>query len=145
MTRRHTSLAVLAAATVAVAALTGCSGITDPFSRVHSEAFDTRADAASGWIGVPMPAWLPSDASDIRTTATDDETHAVIAFTGGAPTGCTEGARSSLPFDGRYGGFEDASELPDEVLWCGPYEVHETPEGWLAWFTATEPGETPAS
>ncbi len=145
MTRRHTSLAALTAAALTIAALTGCAGITDPFSRVHSESFDSRADAASGWVGVPMPEWLPSDASDIRTTATDDETNAVIAFTGSEPSGCTTAARSSLPFDGRYGGFEDASELPDEVLRCGPYEVHEMPEGWLAWFTATETGETPIS
>ena len=69
---------------------------------------------------------------------------AVIAYAGSAPTGCDTGARSSLPFDGRYGGFEDAGELPDEVLLCGSYEVHETDAGWLAWFTASEAGQTPA-
>lgn len=148
MTRRQTTLtaaaAAAAAAAIALAGLTGCASIQDTLEGVHSESFDTRAEAASGWVGVPMPAWLPEDAADIRTTATTDETHAVIAYAGSAPTGCDTGARSSLPFDGRYGGFEDAGELPDEVLLCGSYEVHETDAGWLAWFTATEAGQTPA-
>lgn len=145
MQQRHTPLAALAAAALAAVALTGCTNISDVFERVHSESFDTRADAAEGWVGVPMPDWLPDDAADIRTTATLNETNAVIAFTGGEPRECEEGARSTLPFDGRYGGFEEGSELPDDVLRCGPYEVHETAEGWLAWFNATEAGQTPVS
>ncbi|GAA3609322.1 hypothetical protein [Agrococcus terreus] len=144
MTKHRASLAAAAAAALAVAGLTACSGISDAFERVHSESFETRADAASGWVGVAAPAWLPADAVDIRSTATLDETHAVIAFRGAEPVGCALDARASLPFDGRYGGFAEGSELPDEVLRCGSYEVHETSEGWLAWFTATEPGETPA-
>lgn len=145
MKRHPRAIAVLATASLAMTALAGCSSITDTVERVHSESFDTRVDAAEGWIGVPMPAWLPDDASSIRTTATTDETMAVIAFNGGEPSGCTEGPRSTMPFDGRYGGFSDASELPDEVLWCGPYEVHATSDGWLAWFNATEEGQTPVS
>ncbi len=145
MNRRHVPIAALAAAALAATTLTGCTAITDTLEHVHSESFDTRADAADGWVGVPAPSWLPEDATDIRTTATLSETNAVIAFTGGDPTGCSEAARSTLPFDGRYGGFEEGSELPDEVLWCGPYELHETPEGWLAWFNATEEGQTPVS
>lgn len=145
MQTRHAPLAALAAAVLAVTALAGCSSITDLAERVHSESFDTRAAAATGWVGVAMPEWLPADAADIRSTATINETNAVIAFTGGEPSGCGTGARSTTPFDGRYGGFTDASELPAEVLWCGPYEVHETSEGWLAWFNATEEGQTPES
>lgn len=145
MKRRLPAIAALAAASLALTALTGCTSITDAFERVHSESFDTRAAAAEGWVGVTMPEWLPEDASSIRTTATTDESRAVIAFTGGQPSGCVEGPRSALPFDGRYGGFADATELPDEVLWCGPYEVHETADGWLAWFNATEAGQTPES
>ena len=144
MKQRHTPIPVLATAALAVAVLTGCTSITDLAERVHSESFDTRADAAAGWVGVPMPEWLPDDATDIRTTATSNESNAVIAYRGGEPSGCEERARSTLPFDGRYGGFSDASELPDEVLRCGSYEVHATPDGWLAWFNATEAGETPA-
>lgn len=144
MTQRHAPIAALAAA-VAVAALTGCTSISDLIEQVHSESFDSRTDAASGWVGVPMPEWLPQDAAGIRTTATMDEQNAVIAFTGGEPNGCSVGARSTLPFDGRYGGFTDAGELPEEVLRCGAYEVHETSEGWLAWFNAAEAGETPVS
>lgn len=145
MKPRLTPIVALAAATLAGAALTGCTSISDVVEKVHSESFDTRADAAAGWVGVPMPAWLPDDAGDIRTAATINESNAVIAFSGGEPSGCAEGARSTLPFDDRYGGFADASELPDEVLRCGPYELNQTPEGWLAWFNATEAGQTPVS
>ena len=145
MKRRLPTVAALAAASLAVTALAGCTSVTDTFERVHSEAFDTRAEASEGWVGVEMPSWLPDDAASIRTTATNDETRAVIAFTGSEPSGCATGPRSSLPFDGRYGGFADASELPDEVLWCGAYEVHESGDGWLAWFNATEAGQTPES
>ena len=145
MKQRHTPITALAAAALAVATLTGCTSITDVVEQVHSESFDTRADAVTGWVGVPMPDWLPSDATDIRTTATTNESNAVIAYSGGEPSGCSEGTRSTLPFDGRYGGFADAGELPEEVLRCGAYEVHATPEGWLAWFNATEAGQTPAS
>jgi hypothetical protein len=145
MKHRHTPITALAAAALAVVALTGCTSMNDLVERVHSESFDTRADAAAGWVGVPMPDWLPADAADIRTTATTNESNAVFAYRGGEPTGCEEGTRSTLPFDGRYGGFADASELPDEVLRCGPYEVHATPDGWLAWFNATEAGQSPVS
>ena len=145
MTHARTPLAAIAAAALAAVALTGCSSFTDVLERVHSESFESRADAADGWVGVPMPAWLPEDATDIRTTATTDESRAVIAFAGDEPSGCVGGARASLPFDGRYGGFKDPADLPDDVLWCGPYEVHETPDGWPAWFTATEAGQTPDS
>jgi hypothetical protein len=145
MKTRFPAIAALAAASLAVATLTGCTSITDTLERVHSESFETRAAAADGWVGVTMPDWLPDDAASIRTTATNDESMAVIAFTGAEPSGCAVGPRSTLPFDDRYGGFADASELPEEVLWCGPYEVYEMGDGWLAWFNATEQGQTPAS
>ena len=145
MKQRHTPIPALAMAALAVAALTGCTSITDLVENVHSESFDTRAEAEAGWVGVPMPGWLPADAADIRSTATTNESNAVIAYTGGEPSGCEAGTRSTMPFDGRYGGFGDASDLPDQVLQCGSYELHETPEGWLAWFNATEAGQTPVS
>lgn len=145
MKTTHAPMAALAVASLAVVALTGCASITDTLENVHSESFDTRAEASSGWVGVAAPEWLPEDAARIRTTATTNESSAVIAFTGSGPIGCEERARATLPFDGRYGGFADASELPDEVLWCGRYEVHETDDGWLAWFNATEAGQTPES
>ncbi|GAA2170877.1 hypothetical protein GCM10009846_02750 [Agrococcus versicolor] len=116
----------------------------DAMQHVHSESYDDVAAAEQGWVGVSAPAWLPADAEGIETTATNDETNAVIAVRGGtAPVGCEEGTRRSLPFDGRYGGFASGDELPDTVLLCGPYEVVETDAGWLGWFTATEAGQTP--
>lgn len=37
----------------------------------------------------------------------------------------------------------DADDLPVEVEVCGDYEVTATLDGWLGWFQAEEPGQTP--
>ncbi len=125
-------------------ASTGCSALLDAAEKVHSETYDDRAAAADGWVGVSMPEWIPADAENIRTTATNNETNAVIAVDSETePEGCEETDRRGLPFDDRYGGFDDAADLPDTVLACGPYEVVPTGSGWLGWFNATEEGQTP--
>ncbi|MFC7431359.1 MULTISPECIES: hypothetical protein [unclassified Agrococcus] len=135
------------AATASIAALlllAGCASLTDGMHGVHTEAFVDRDEAEDGWVGVAMPAWLPADATEIRTTATEDETNAVIAVTSDAePIGCETTDRVSLPFDGRYGGIDAGDGLPEQVLRCGAYEVVATEDGWLGWFTATEEGQTP--
>jgi len=141
---RTTPALALAAATAAMLLLAGCASLMDPLQDVHTEAFVDRDAAADGWVGVPMPAWIPEDATEIRTTATNDETNAVVAVTSDEqPIGCEPAPRVSLPFDGRYGGIDDGDGLPDEVLHCGPYEVVATEDGWLGWFTATQAGQTP--
>lgn len=140
----HTKSLLAAASAAAILLLAGCASLTDGLHDVHTEAFVDREAAEAGWVGVPMPDWLPADATEIRTTATNDETNAVIAVTSDAgPVGCEMAPRVSLPFDGRYGGIDAGDGLPDEVLRCGAYEVVATAHGWLGWFTATEPGQTP--
>jgi hypothetical protein len=141
-TRRRAVAVALGVALTGV--LAGCSNPMDALQHVHSESFADLASAEEGWVGVETPAWIPVDAEGIRSTATDDETNAVIAVDGGTePLGCEEGPRRSLPFDGRYGGIASGDALPETVLLCGPYEVVETDSGWLGWFTATETGQTP--
>ncbi|QCR18443.1 hypothetical protein [Agrococcus sp. SGAir0287] len=134
----------LSAAAAAVVLLAGCSSLMDPLHGVHTEAFVDRAAAEDGWVGVPMPSWIPEDSTEIRTTATTNEQNAVIAVTSDEqPIGCEPAPRVSLPFDGRYGGIDDGEGLPEEVLRCGAYEVAPTADGWIGWFTATEEGQTP--
>ena len=140
----HSKPLLAAASAAGILLLAGCSSIADGLHDLHTEAFVDRDAAEAGWVGVDVPEWLPADATEIRTTATNDETNAVIAVTSeGEPIGCETAQRVSLPFDGRYGGFESGDALPDEVLRCGAYEVVATDDGWLGWFTATEPGQTP--
>mgnify|MGYP000856827571 CR=1 FL=1 len=140
----HTKPLLAAASAAAILLLAGCASLTDGLHDVHTEAFVDREAADAGWVGVAMPDWLPADATEIRTTATNDETNAVIAITSDdGPVGCEMAPRVSLPFDGRYGGIDAGDGLPEEVLRCGAYEVVATADGWLGWFTATEPGQTP--
>ncbi|MCR2812584.1 hypothetical protein [Microbacterium sp. zg.Y1084] len=128
----------------AVATLAGCANPMDIVSKVHTETFSDRKAADEGWVGVRMPEWIPADAGPIHSTATMNETNAVIFVEGGSdPQGCEEQDRRSLPFDGRYGGFPEDDALPATVLACGPYEVLEIESGLLGWFNATEEGQTP--
>lgn len=136
-------MAVAALLLAASPALVGCAQIMDLAEKVHTEEFADRAAAADGWVEVPMPEWIPSDAGRIRNVATTDETNAVIAVDGGSELGdgCDEGPRSSLPFDARLGELEEP--LPESAYLCDGYEVVETADGWLGWFTATTKGERP--
>jgi hypothetical protein len=122
----------------------GCAYPLDALHKVHSESFDDLTAAQAGWVGVVVPDWIPADAGIIRTTATLNESNAVVSVDGGsAPEGCVTGARRSLPFDSRYGGISSGDDLPATVLQCGSYEVVQTGAGWLGWFNATEEGQTP--
>jgi hypothetical protein len=137
--------ALLAAASAAAIALTGCSAVMNTLEKVHEESFADRAAAEAGWVGVAMPSWIPEDAAEVRNVATTDETNAVIAFSSEADLAdaqeCAPAERVGLPFDTRFGSLD--AELPDDVLACGVYEVAPIDGGWLAWFAAREEGETP--
>ncbi len=140
----HTRLRLAAAAGLVapllVLALAACNPM-DAVEKVHSEEFPDHAAAEKDWIGVDMPAWIPTDARSIKNTATNNETNAVIAVEGGELEGCPEMDRRGLPFDSRYGSLGEP--LPTTVFACGPYEVVKTDAGWLGWFNATEEGQTP--
>jgi hypothetical protein len=130
-----------------VGALAGCTQIDDLLSRQHREEFPTRAEAAEGWVGVDLPSWIPADATALRNLATFDETVAVIRVVSDEPLAgdCAPGERRGIPSLAEEWtdlGW-DENGFPDEVERCGDYEVVPTDDGWLGWFNATEPGQTP--
>lgn len=130
-----------------VGTLAGCSQIDDLLSQEHREQFPTYAEAAEGWVGVDIPDWIPDDATDLRNLATVDETVSVVrVVTDSELAGsCEEVARRGIPAlaaDWADLGW-DTTGFPDEVQRCGDYEITPTDDGWLGWFNATEPGQTP--
>ncbi|HLU63557.1 MAG TPA: hypothetical protein VKY66_03410 [Protaetiibacter sp.] len=145
-----TPVAAGVAVILVAAALTGCSQLLHQLHQVHEETYASHAEAARAWVGVEIPAWIPDDATELRNHATDDETHAVVAVTSGSePIGCVDGPRRSLPFATPDWAGPEALQLPDggliaHVLHCGDYEVIAHGDGWLGWFTAQEPGQTPS-
>ncbi len=128
-------------------ALAGCSAIGDVLSRQHREDFATYEDAAEGWVGVGIPAWIPTDATGIRNLATADETVSVVRVVTESPLAgeCETAERRGIPVLSAEWADLDWSTVgfPDEVERCGDYEIVPTDDGWLGWFSATEPGQTP--
>lgn len=133
--------AAFGAGILLVATLAGCTAIDDVLSRQHREDFDTYDVAAEGWVGVDIPSWIPDDATDLRNLATTDETVAVIRVVSDSPlTDCEPAERRGLP---ALAADWSTQEWPDEVQRCGDYEVMPMDDGWLGWFNATAPGQTP--
>jgi hypothetical protein len=120
--------------------------VLDALHKQHRETFGTRAEAAAGWKGVDLPAWIPDDATNLRNLATTDETVSVIRVDSAAhqPTGCTTGARHgmvTLTADW----VPNPPPMTDTVWKCGSYEVAKVSGGWLGWYQAQEPGQKPAA
>jgi hypothetical protein len=130
------------AAGVVLIALTGCAQMSDVFSKQHREDFPTYAAAADGWVGVGIPDWIPDDATDLRNLATVDETVSVIRVVTEADLAgsCETAAREGIP---QLAADWSTDVWPDEVQRCGDYEVMPMEDGWLGWFQADEPGQTP--
>ena len=125
-----------------VLALAGCAQIADLAHRVHREDFPDYTSAEVSWVGVDIPEWIPGDATDLRNLATLDETVAVIRVVSDSPLvgDCTLAERRGLP---ALSADWSTEEWPDEVARCGDYEVMPMDDGWLGWFSAAEPGQTP--
>lgn len=135
----------LGALLVAVTAtLSGCTAIMQQLQQVHEESFADYAAAESGWVGVALPEWVPADATELRNLATDDESNSVIRVTSGEPLAgdCVTSQRRTLPFE-TTDWAPELSPFPKTVQACGDYEVVAVDGGWLGWFAATEPGQTP--
>lgn len=141
----YDSASVAAAAfagAVALVALTGCAQLVELVDNRHEEQFPTYKAAAEGWVGVELPSWIPEDAVDLRNTATNDETVAVIRVTSDSPLpdDCTTEERSGIPsLEADW----STEEWPDRVARCGDYEVMLVDGGWLGWFNAQTEGERP--
>jgi len=126
-----------------VIALAGCAELGDLARQQHEEAFGTYGVAASDWVGVDIPGWIPDDATDLRNVASLDETIAVVRVVtdSGLSGDCEPAAREGIPLLSVDWSVE---KWPDEVWACGDYEVMAVEDGWLGWFQAAEPGQTPS-
>jgi hypothetical protein len=134
---------------LAAASLSGCSQLLNDLHKVHEESYASYAEAADGWVGVDIPAWIPDDATALHNYATNDETQSVVGVTSSdEPVGCDDSPRTGLPFATTDWAPSGVVELPDgglidDVLLCGDYEVVAYGEGWVGWFAASEEGQTP--
>ena len=126
-------------------ALTGCAQLGDVLHKQHREHFDTYEHAADAWVGVDMPDWIPRDSTEIRNLATTDETVSVIRVVTDSDLAgdCATAPRLGLPQLSADWAAEEWETLPAEVAVCGDYEIVATDDGWLGWFQASEPGQTP--
>lgn len=130
-----------------VGSLAGCAAIGDALGKQHREEFATFDTAAEGWVGVDIPAWIPADATDLRNLATSDESVSVVRVVSGSALAgdCSPADRSGIPsLSADWADLDWSTHgFPDQVQRCGDYEVTPTEDGWLGWFNATEPGQTP--
>lgn len=140
-TSATTALAAMTGAAL-VLGLTACANIDDLVHQRHQESFPTYAAAAEGWVGVDIPTWIPSDATDLRSVASTDETVSVVRVTTDTPLegDCTVVDRHGIP---AFAVDWSTDAWPDTVWRCGDYEVMSMDDGWLGWFNAAEPGQTP--
>jgi hypothetical protein len=131
------------AAGILLIGLTGCSQIANLIAKQHEESYPTYEAAARDWVGVDIPGWIPEDATDLRNLATNDETVSVIRVVSDSPlpADCTTEDRHGIP---TLAANWSTQSWPDEVQVCGDYEVMPMTDGWLGWFNATEPGQTPS-
>lgn len=138
-----TTAAVAFAAGIALLGLTGCAGLHSLASKQHEESFATYSAAEKGWEGVDIPSWIPDDATDLRNVATLDETVAVIrVVTDSELAGsCEPTTREGIP---QLAVDWSTQDWPEEIQVCGDYEVMAMDDGWLGWFQAEEPGQTPS-
>ena len=127
---------------IVLIALTGCAQIGDVISKQHREDFPTYEAAADGWVGVDIPDWIPDDATDLRNLATLDETVSVMRVVTDTDLAgsCETAPRTGLP---QLAADWSTEVWPDDVQRCGDYEVMAMEDGWLGWFEAEEPGQTP--
>ena len=57
-----TSAAAFGVGILMLGSLAGCTAIDDLLSKEHREQFATYDEAADGWVGVDIPAWIPENA-----------------------------------------------------------------------------------
>lgn len=139
-----TTAATAFGAGILLIALAGCAQISDLLTHRHEESFATYQTAARDWVGVDIPQWIPDDATDLRNRATTDETVAIIRVVTDSPLAgeCATADRRGLPaLDPEW----STDRWPAQVQRCGDYEVIPMEDGWLGWFNATEPGQTPST
>ena len=143
--RTRTSATTATAAMVGAAlllGLTACANIDNLLHQRHEESFPDYDTAAADWVGVDLPEWIPEDATELRSIASDDQTVSVVRVTSDSPLAgdCLPAERRGIPaFDVPW----STDDWADTVSLCGDYEVMPMEDGWLGWFNASEPGDVP--
>ena len=135
----------IAAASILVVSLTGCSAVTDFIHNETESEFDDLAAFTENWHGAQSAQWLPGDAELIHVRESTDGGTAIIGFSSGSlldPTKCAETDRLSGP------SFTDdwAPEkvYVERVFACGDWAVMATDDGWYGW-TPSAAGEQAAA
>lgn len=124
------ALAVLVLATLPLAGCSMLPGGTGKFE----ETFTDYASAKAEWRNGDIPSWIPADFSRVRSRALTDGSAAIVEVLTESEivsTGCTETARTVSP---DLGGVWEPTELPDEVMRCGEYEIIPVEGGWFGWY-----------
>lgn len=127
-----------------LAALSGCTTISNALHKQHEESFDDYRTAAAGWVGVDIPEWIPHDSTSLHNLATTNEIDSVMRVTtsSGLSASCVDADRIGVPFSSGDG-IPQLGSLPGRVSDCGDYEVIAVKGGWLGWYNGTEPGDQP--
>ncbi len=143
---RHRPLLTVAAAAALAIALSGCS-VKDVLSNSRESQFASYDTAAEHWVSGEMPAWIPTDATDIRSLETKDGRLSVVRVTSSSPPEgeCVEREREGVPV--LTATWTAAEERPAVVTVCDGYEIMPMEDGWLGWFEGEEPPSrlTPSS
>lgn len=134
-TARSRITLALAAAALTTAQLTGCATIVDLAAGRSELHFGAYADAEGNWSSTGVPAWIPTDATDLHVRRTADGKVEVVALTSDSPLPghCVEGQRRTIAeLTADWAPTEFA-----EVAWtCDQWEVQKTSDGWHGWRSA---------
>jgi uncharacterized protein YceK len=143
MKKQKQLLPVFTAVVIVGVALTGCSSIIDQIPREKSHEFTSAQDLARNW-NQPV-AWLPSDATLIKTREAAAGSPAILAATTDAEldgSQCAETDRQSAPtFSDEW---SPENVYVDRVFACGDWAVIKTDSGWFGW-TPNDPDEKAVS
>ena len=124
-------------------ALTGCSSITDQLQREKSSEFASTQDLTTNWT--QTVAWLPADATQIKTREAAAGGPAILSATTTAQldvSQCAETTRQSAPTYSDVWSPENV--YVDRVFACGDWAVIKTDSGWYGW-TPNDPDEKAVS
>ena len=135
--KKTTLLPTLALGIVALSTLTGCS-VVDELRNEASSEFASTAELASDWK--QDAAWVPGDATDIRTRFSTVSGTAILRATTTSPLDpelCAEVDRQSGPaFEQDWSG----DPYVDNAWACDNWTVVATDDGWYGW-TPNHPDE----
>lgn len=143
--RRVTSLALLAAVSIAALALPACSVVEEVAYQRHASTFDDAGALRDA--GGLDPAWIPADATSLQVleSTRDGAADASVLLDSDAELDsaiCAPVDRQSAPSLGIEGA-PDVYAI-DSAYACGEWTVTATDSGWYGW-TPGHPDEAAQS